>query len=218
MHGAIDQVDSKLVTELQKKLHGLEISPELRAALEARVHQNPRSAGFEAELLAALNRQLAEQTVTQDDSAPSSEVHFESGLRAPQSTVKLSTQMLANLDEEEAQDVAQSHGPIDHISNELVTEVHKKFESQSSQAWNMMDSEAPGLRAPQNTTKLNADMLRSLEQDDMESIGVIDLNLVSELQQRLEFSDDYAVPLAGRLAPQPTMKFEPEMIQRLNEH
>mmetsp|Transcript_64209 Transcript_64209/g.101827 ORF Transcript_64209/g.101827 Transcript_64209/m.101827 type:complete len:265 (-) Transcript_64209:32-826(-) len=205
-HGFIDEVDSKLVTDLQKKL---------------RFQQSSVGSDFQTHLSAALDRQLAEQAQFRESlDAPQTELSgtysdtcYESGLRAPRNTAKLSPEILASLDDD-VPDSSVSHGQIDQINDAFVTQLHRKLENQSS---SHTLGDRSGLHAPQNTEKLTADMMRLIDDVDDNSIGEIDLHLVTELQRRLDGGEDEsAMPMSGCIAPQSTMKLNDSMLQDLD--
>jgi len=254
-HGVIDQVDAKLVTELNKKLseeaaHASEkpsagFSSDLSAALERKLggqeSVEAQSHGtidaINNDLIAAVERKLGHATTSGE--LEKDDVINVSGLRAPQSTVKLSAEALASLDDEddEVEDrnrtnpVPETHGTIDNINDKLVLELQRKLASageeneETCEAAECAEPEPVGFRAPQNTVMLTADMINALDDDEEDApnhgaIDGIDSKLVSELQQRLEADADDPVvdsaPVRGCRAPQPTMKLSQDMLQGLD--
>jgi len=217
-HGAIDQVDSQLVTGLQRKL-----------AAEGQGASSSTSQPFApADLAAALERGLQDQqfsSVTAVPEDPGSPAGFHSGLRAPHATVNLSSLALQSLDED-VEDSRNNPGQMQNIDDHLVLELQRKLCSQpnlSGEDSQQFDSTIPaGVLAPQNTTKLSADVLQMLsDEDDRQEADVdtIDLNLVSELQRKLEGGgqEQCQAPLPGTRAPDPTLMLTPSMLQGLDD-
>lgn len=201
-HGVIDQVDSKLVTELNKKLceeaaHTHEkpsegFSADLSAALEKKLggqdKVEPSSHGtidaINNDLIAAVERKLGHQTTSGD--LEQDETVNVSGLRAPQCTQKLSAEMIAALDDEDDEETkpeCATHGAIDNINDSLVLELQRKLANageeteESCTAAELSAPEPVGFRAPHNTMKLDPDMIKALDDDEDElhhSHGAID--------------------------------------------
>lgn len=238
-HGVIDHVDAKLVTELNKKLCDEVAHPHLPSALDKPGASEPSASGrhdearasadFSVDLSAALQKKLAGNddftaaverrfsAITHPENGEAKEVS-NSGLRAPQCTVKLSAQALVGLDDDDevvdsALIVAQTHGAIENVDKSLVAELQKKLsgggqESRSSSKGRSAsknkseEEDHSGFRAPANTVKLTTAMLPPDDDDDEipdgptidckshGNIDSIDANFVSALQQRLEDNEE----------------------------
>jgi hypothetical protein len=239
-HGVIDQVDSKLVTELNRKLceqaatsnekpstSGGGFSGELSAALERKLGSQEPPASQAAmgavnnELLAAVERKLGKQG--SDEELEKVDISNMSGLRAPASTVKLSAEALCALDDEddEVEDRTKmapvNHGNIDNINDKLVLELQRKLANADEETRDAVETTAPaGFRAPANTMKLTADVMNALDDEDGPPNRGID---VAALQQRFEADADDAVdtgPVRGTRAPQPTMKLSQDMLAEID--
>lgn len=208
-HGFMDQVDSKLVTELNKKL-----ADEAQQAAPPKPSSDVPNRGFTADLNAALERKLGGQANDGDalaaalgqklQFATSSNEVDQSGLRAPQCTVKLSAETLAGLDDDEdaadpAMLIASAHGAIEQIDSKLVLELQQKLAAKEAAdaAAAALGPESSSSRALPNTVKLTANVLPD---EDTEASG------------------NGATPLASGLrAPQCTVKLTQDMLANLGD-
>jgi hypothetical protein len=123
-HGAIDKIDDKLVLELQRKLGNFD---------------EPTEPGEAAQV---------------DASAVQQEV----GFRAPQNTMKISADMLNALDDDD------EHAPVDASHPNLMAQLQQRLEADAEEPED--DVPKRGCRAPKPTVKLSEDLLRNLEEDD----------------------------------------------------
>lgn len=263
-HGIIDQVDSKLVTELNKKLndeithhhHGEVVGPESNvdnlhlqfelAKLEASKNDVSKdlSAALESklgeqapeEIEASVERRFSQSGIFSDEDDEVAREVQSSGLRAPQSTVKLSAEALAALEDDDEDDpalfVAQTHGAISSsdVNGSLVQELKQKLGGQPDKSIN-----ESGFRAPANTVKLDRAMIAALDDDEEEkpdcrshgNVDTIDGNFVSALQKKLEASNEeenISPPVndneeekveRGCRAPKPTQKLPQDLLESL---
>lgn len=207
--GAIDQIDSKLVTELQRKLgeedQGVKSNKDdfataLSKGLASAVQTQPQDHGkidhIDDALVMNLQKKLGGFDTQADEEYFDPEVEAKSGLRAPQPTVKLSAQDMLAMEDEEEENVAgvvldtKSHGAIDLVNSALVTQLQSKLADQTDD----VEAAGPsGFRAPANTQKITADMMNALDDDDeeesapMPGMGAgVDPNLVVALKRKLE--------------------------------
>lgn len=242
-HGFMDQVDSKLVTELNKKL-----SDEAQQASPQKPPGGGQKADFSSDLTAAFERKLGDQAsdgntdfaaaLGQKLQLVSSGEADASGLRAPQCTVKLSAEVLSGLDddlevvEDAAQLVAVTHGRIEEIDDKLVLELQKKLGAEAPQTSVASNREPSGFRAPQNTVKLEASMLpEDDEADERAGSGYRAPQCTVKLGEDVlaNLDDDGDAPAApfdapaaqeggsGLRAPQPTQLITADMLASLDD-
>jgi len=205
-HGAIDNIDDKLVLELQRKLASA--GEENEETCEAAEFAEPEPVGF----------------------------------RAPQNTMKLTSDMIDALDDE---DEPHSHGAIDGIDSKLVAELQKRLEADSDDP--AVDSTpVRGCRAPQPTMKLSKDMLLGMDlEDDIEEVTMAPpptmTNALKEVSAKLapsqetvgkkasgKFDPSFAAELhhqlqekkedrGGLRAPEPTQQISADLLADLDD-
>jgi hypothetical protein len=231
-HGKIDQVDSKLVTELNKKL------------CDEAAHESVKSNGFAGDLSAALDKRFGGQAAKEGDSG------VDTALLAA----------LGKLEEPTVE--PKNHGTIDTINTDLVMTLQRKLGANvepeetdplSPKEVGVVDDtfedvavmdesqNCAGLRAPQATVQLSAEALAGLMDDDDEdcagekiacenhgAIDRIDDHLVLDLQRKLAGAAEgtaEAIQAAegaeeepvGMRAPQNTVMLSAGMLNMLDD-
>jgi len=196
----LDKVDSKLVTELNKKLSD-----------EAAQGQKKIFPGFDdidTNNDGVIDRKEFEAALQGSRQQATGSSGPDGNLQAD-----LSAALLKHADtftKEEAMDpalmVAQSRGFIQNVDTNLVAELQRKLGGEG-----IGRIESPD-RYPDNTKTLDKNMLPA---DG--NIDGIDARLVTELQQKLSNVEDGGEMQNGCRAPQPTMKLNKEMLDGLND-
>jgi len=167
-------------------------------------HEN--IAGVDPDFAAHLHDKLVEKTDKTE----------QSGLRAPCTTLHLSTNDLSHLDDEEAEDGViidkKDHGKIDHVDSKLVTELNRRLcdeishkEQPKTGAVEASFAAALGSKLDDLEVVDNAQFVAATHG----AISKIDDNLVLELQRKLAGAGEAADPEEAALCKETAAK-EPE--------